>query len=86
MFFVKNENGVWDNYNCYECCSDCNHPHEHCRCPLNFEQTCKNCIFDNGYKKCEKCHTNSRTNNADYIEEGYWHLCDTCIDNIKSVD
>lgn len=33
MFFVKNENGVWDNYNCYECCSDCNHPHEHCRCP-----------------------------------------------------
>ena len=82
--FVKNENGIWDEPNCYECCSDCSAVGENCECPLDFEDTCEDCIFIKGYKKCSECCSNARTENKKYIRLGYWHLCDSCIEKIKS--
>lgn len=37
-------NGVWENNECYECCSDCS---GYCGedCPLEIEGTCDNCTF-----------------------------------------
>ena len=48
--FKKNKDGIWDSENCYECCMNCS---DFCGkdCPLDFEGTCDNCIFKDGYKK-----------------------------------
>lgn len=80
MKFKLNENGIWDAPNCYECCSDCSACEEDCKCPLELgEDTCDNCIFNKGYKKCSECCTNPRTKDKKHFETGYWHMCDECI-------
>lgn len=77
--FIKLKNGMWNAPNCCECCNDCSGGSEDCKCPLDFEGNCNNCIFKNGYKKCSECCTNPRTKNKLHYETGYWHMCDECI-------
>lgn len=48
--FYKNKAGLWDSPKCRECCSDCSSYYGE-PCPLDFEGTCDNCVFKNGYKK-----------------------------------
>ena len=44
-------NGVWDSKDCRECCGECCRGSCGVDCPLDFEGTCDNCIFKNGFKK-----------------------------------
>lgn len=50
LHFFINEEGIWDSKSCYECCSDCSSCCEE-SCPLDFEDTCDNCIFKDGHKR-----------------------------------
>lgn len=77
--FWKNKDGIWDAPNCSECCSDCSEGDEDCTCPLDFGESCENCIFKDEYTKCRECCTNPRTQNEKYIQLGYFTMCDDCI-------
>lgn len=76
--FKKRADGLWDS-DCYsECISDSSSTCEHGDCPLEFEGTCDNCRFKEGFKKCGNCRQHPRSTH--FQDTGYYWMCDACIE------